>query len=149
MGNALPSPAVLRARELLALHYGLGGESINPQPGETPSVELPIRMNDQISSLRLYVINPQAVSDGSARAFLSLGTSALGTVRGMFSMNNGQIHIRFESENAAVQDLLNTGSRTLTERLRTIRSLDSTQEYYSVASAIVKHIESVEEGLIR
>ncbi|MCL1862185.1 MAG: flagellar hook-length control protein FliK, partial [Defluviitaleaceae bacterium] len=79
VNGALPTKNTSSLESLLALTHALNGD------GES-GFQLPIKLNNRIANLQLYVLNDRALAQEGARILLSLDTKNLGFVTAYFTM---------------------------------------------------------------
>jgi len=103
LSDAVPTPAVREAQDLLAAQYAMDDEDI----------ELPIMLNGRFASLKLYTLNEDAVAAGTAKTFLSLNTAGLGNVQSFFEMDGDRINLQFTVDSPAARVRLESHLNTL------------------------------------
>jgi hypothetical protein len=89
-----PTEAVRDAQGILAAQYALE---------EDEALSLPVMMNGQFASLKVYTLNEDAVAAGNARTFLTLATGALGNVQSYFTMQEGGVRLQFTVDSPAAR----------------------------------------------
>ncbi|MCL2198432.1 MAG: flagellar hook-length control protein FliK [Defluviitaleaceae bacterium] len=86
VNGALPTKNTSSLESLLALTHALNGD------GES-GFQLPIKLNNRIANLQLYVLNDRALTQEGARILLSLDTKNLGFVTAYFTMYNDGVDV--------------------------------------------------------
>ena len=109
--DALPTEAVREAKSLLDVRYAMADDDEN-------AFEIPVPLNGKFSTLRLYTLNEEAVTDGTARTFLSLNTDSLGNVQSLFAMEDGKINLQFAVDGPMARIQLEANQDILVEMLQ-------------------------------
>jgi len=110
LNNSLPTPAVQETRGLIEMQYG----------HENEELEIPIMLNGKVSTLKLFVLNEQAVADGQARTYLSLSTASMGKVEGFFTIAEGRVQLQFAVTDPEARAHLEANSGQLAALLQEI-----------------------------
>jgi len=110
LNDSLPTPTLQQTRELIEMQYG----------HEDEDLEIPIMLNGKVSTLKLFVLNEQAVADGQARTYLSISTDSMGKVEGYFTITEGRVQLQFAVNDPEAQAHLEANSGQLAALLQEI-----------------------------
>jgi hypothetical protein len=110
VNGALPSKNTSSLESLLALTHALNGDSES-------GFQLPIKVNNRISNLQLYVLNDRALTQDGARILLSLDTRNLGLVTAYFTMHNEGVDVIITAQTEEATEALTARQESLTQML--------------------------------
>ena len=110
INNLLPTKNTSSIESLLALTHALNGN------GES-GFQLPIKLNNRIANLQLYVLNDRALTQEGARILLSLDTKNLGLITAYFTMYDEGVDVIVTAQTENALDALTARQESLTQML--------------------------------